>query len=201
MTILLIHSLYSVARLMAGAALSLLVGTSIGIVLGYFSLPRRIISPIIYLLAPVPKIALLPLVMLLFGIGERSKIFIIFLVMVFQVILAICGAVLRIPPEYYLPLKAVKAGHWFLIRHVVLPACLPELFTAVRIGLATGISVLFFAETFGTRWGLGFYIMDMWMRLNYSRMAAGIGVLALIGLASTILVDVLEKKICGWRGE
>jgi NitT/TauT family transport system permease protein len=199
MTDMLIHTLYSVWRLLAGVVLSMSAGTAVGVWIGYCRTPRKILSPLIYALAPVPKIALLPLVMLLFGIGEWAKIFIIFIVMVFQVILAVAGAVLRIPEEYYIPLRTVRAAPAFIIRKVVLPACLPELFTALRVGLATGISVLFFSETFGTRWGLGFYIMDRWMRLDYRHMALGIVMMALLGWGAATLSDLAEKKICKWR--
>jgi len=199
MSDMLVHTLYSLWRLLAGVALSMVAGTALGVIIGYCKTPRRLLSPLIYALAPVPKIALLPLVMLLFGIGEMAKIFIIFIVMVFQVIIAVVGAVRHIPEEYYLPLRAVRAGHLFIIRKVVLPASLPELFTALRIGLATGISVLFFSETFGTRWGLGFYIMDRWMRLDYRHMALGIVMMAIIGWGATTLTDLVEKRICRWR--
>lgn len=193
------HTLFSVWRLVAGVALSMAAGTAVGVWIGYCGTPRKILSPLIYALAPVPKIALLPLVMLLFGIGEWAKIFIIFMVMVFQVILAVAGAVLRIPEEYYIPLRAVRAAPAFIIRKVVLPACLPELFTALRVGLATGISVLFFSETFGTRWGLGFYIMDRWMRLDYRHMALGIAMMALLGWGAATLSEFAEKRICKWK--
>ena len=193
------HTLFSVWRLVAGVALSMAAGTAVGVWIGYCGTPRKILSPLIYALAPVPKIALLPLVMLLFGIGEWAKIFIIFMVMVFQVILAVAGAVLRIPEEYYIPLRAVRAAPAFIIRKVGLPACLPELFTALRVGLATGISVLFFSETFGTRWGLGFYIMDRWMRLDYRHMALGIAMMALLGWGAATLSEFAEKRICKWK--
>lgn len=195
----LIHSLYSVARLLAATALSVAAGVSLGILVGYFKPAKKIFMPLVYVLAPIPKIALLPVVMLLFGIGEISKIFIIFLVMVFQIMIAVASSVGHIPEEYFVPFMVVKANHRFLIRNIVLPATLPELFTSVRVGFATGISVLFFAETFGTRYGLGFYIMDMWMRLDYPKMAVGIAVMGFIGLAAVSLVDLLEKKVCKWK--
>lgn len=199
MKILLMHTAYSLARLAAGVGISMVAGTVLGICIGYFRLPKKVLMPLIYLLAPIPKIALLPLVMLWFGIGEWAKVFLIILVMLFQVILAVSSAVAHIPEEYYLPLRTAGAGPWFLISQVVLPGCLPELFTALRVGLATGISVLFFAETFGTRWGLGFFVMDMWMRLDYPRMAMGICVLGIIGLGTTIVVDGAEKRLCPWH--
>ena len=199
MTDLALHTAASLWRLFAGVALSLAVGTAVGVIIGYFRLPRRIFSPVIYALAPVPKVALLPLVMLAFGLGDAAKIFLIFIIMVFQVILEVSGAVSRIPPQYLAPSRAAGAPTWALLRLIVLPACVPELFVALRVGLATGISALFFAETFGTKWGLGFYIMDMWMRLNYTNMALGITAMAVLGWGLTALVNLAERRICRWR--
>jgi len=199
MTDLALHTAASLWRLLAGVALSLVVGTAVGIIIGYFRLPQRIFSPVIYALAPVPKVALLPLVMLAFGLGDAAKVFLIFIIMVFQVILEVSGAVGRIPPQYLAPSRAAGAPTWALLRLIVLPACVPELFVALRVGLATGISALFFAETFGTKWGLGFYIMDMWMRLNYTNMALGITVMAVLGWGLTALVNLAERRVCRWR--
>ncbi|MFV0343402.1 MAG: ABC transporter permease subunit, partial [Anaerocolumna sp.] len=97
-----------------------------------------------------------------------------------------------------IPLRTVQAGNKAILTQIVFPAALPEMFTSIRIGLATGISVLFFAETFGTVWGLGFYIMDMWMRLDYTQMYAGILVLGLLGLTSVNIVNCLQRNICPW---
>ena len=196
---LLLHTLYSLRRLLLGGGLAVASGLALGVMIGYFKTPRLILSPVVYLLAPVPKIALIPLIMMAFGIGDMAKIFLIYVVMVFQVLFAVCGAVSRIPQEYYIPLKAAGAGDWFIIRRVALRACLPELFTAIRVGLATGISALFFAETFGTRYGLGFHIMNSWTRLDYRGMVTGIAVMALIGLIGTALTDLAEKRVCRWR--
>lgn len=198
---ILIHSLYSISRLLIASVLSVSIGVLAGVPIGYFGSAKKIFMPVVYVLAPIPKIALLPLVMLFFGIGEMSKVFIIFLVMVFQVTIAVASAVDHIPDEYFAPFLVVKAKHGFLIRNIVLPGVLPELFTSIRVGFATGISVLFFAETFGTRYGLGFYIMDMWMRLNYLNMTLGIAAMGLLGLGTVSLIDLLEKKICRWKNK
>lgn len=196
--IIVIHSFYSSFRLAAGVVLAVALGMPAGILIGYHKRLSDFFSPIIYLLAPIPKIALLPLIMLLFGIGDMSKVFIIFIIMFFQVVVAAHDAVKNIPLEYLIPLRTIRAGHKAILFHVIFPAALPEMFTSVRIGLATGISVLFFAETFGTMWGLGFFIMDMWMRLDYQQMYAGILFLGFLGLLSVMLVNKLQKKICPW---
>ena len=178
------HSLLSLYRLTAGMLLAVGLGMPLGILLGYFKKLSDMVSPIVYFLAPIPKIALLPLIMLFFGIGDGSKIFIIFIIMIFQVVVAVYDAVQQIPKDYFLSFYTIKASHRAILWHIVIPGALPGVFTAIRLGLATSLSVLFFAETFGTTWGLGFYIMDMWMRLNYAGMYSGIIVLGSIGLIS-----------------
>ena len=193
-----IHGFYSSVRLVAGVILAVIIGMPVGVLIGYHKTLSEYISPVIYLLAPIPKIALLPMIMLLFGIGDLSKLFIIFIIMFFQVVVAAHDAVKNIPQEYFIPLRTIRSGHKAIILHIILPAVLPEMFTSVRIGLATGISVLFFAETFGTRWGLGFYIMDMWMRLDYKQMYAGILALGILGLISVSGVNRLQRYICPW---
>jgi NitT/TauT family transport system permease protein len=195
---LICHSFFSIYRLLAGMGLAIIVGMPIGTLMGYFKKLSDLLSPIIYLLAPIPKIALLPLIMLFFGIGNLSKVFIIFIIMVFQVIVAVHDAVKNIPSAYFFPLHTIKANHQSILIHIVIPATMPEVFTALRIGLATSLSVLFFAETFGTTWGLGFYIMDMWMRLDYTQMYAGIMMLGFLGLGSTSLIGRLENYLCPW---
>lgn len=194
-----LHSLYSVYRLAAGVMCAIVIGLPLGLLLGYFKKAERFFSPALYIVAPIPKIALLPLIMLLFGIGNLSKIFIIFIIMVFQVIVAVRDSVKKIPEQCFMSCRAAKAGTLFIFLHIVLPASLPDLFTAVRVGLATSVSVLFFAESFGTKWGLGFYVMDMWMRLDYRQMYLGIIALGIIGLLSAVLTDKLEKRVCPWR--
>ncbi|MDF2803713.1 MAG: binding-protein-dependent transport system inner rane component [Anaerocolumna sp.] len=196
--VILIHTFYSSYRLFAGVILAVCIGMPTGIIIGYFKRLSELLSPVIYLIAPIPKIALLPLIMLFFGIGDSSKIFIIFIIMFFQVVVAAHDAVKNISEDYFVPFRTVKAGHRAILLQIVFPAALPEMFTSIRIGLATGISVLFFAETFGTVWGLGFYIMDMWMRLDYTRMYAGIIVLGLLGLLSVNLVNRFQMIICPW---
>jgi NitT/TauT family transport system permease protein len=197
--VIIIHSFFSSFRLLAGVFFAVILGMPAGLLIGYHKKLSEYLSPVIYLLAPIPKIALLPLIMLLFGIGDSSKIFIIFIIMFFQVVVAAHDAVKNIPKDYFIPLQTIKAGHTAMILHIIVPAALPEMFTSIRIGLATGISVLFFAETYGTNWGLGFYIMDMWMRLDYEQMYAGILILGILGLGSVTIVNRLQKLVCPWN--
>ena len=193
------HGLYSMWRIVAGVLLAVLVGVPLGLCMGYFSKWDRLLSPLVYLTYPIPKIALLPVVMLLFGLGEVAKILMIFLIVVFQVIVAVRDGVKGIPKETYYPLYSLGADFLDIFREILIPASMPKFLTALRVAMATAVSVLFFTETFGTQYGMGYFIMDAWLRVNYLEMYSGIVVLSTIGLILFGTIDYLERKLCGWQ--
>lgn len=198
-TTILEHSLYSLWRILVGLILAFLLGYPLGVFLGYVPRMEKIFSPLIYLLYPIPKISLLPLAMLFFGVGEISKILMIILIVIFQVVLAVRDSVKKIPTEYYDIVRPLGASFYLIFRHIIWQAVLPKLFTALRIGLATSISILFFNETFGTEYGMGFFIMDAFLRINYVEMYAGILVLSCIGIFLFTFIDILEYLTCRWQ--
>ena len=158
-----------------------------------------ILSPFVYLLHPLPKVAFLPIIMLFFGLGDLAKVILIGLIIFGQILVAARDAAKAVDPALIEAVRSLGAGRLGLIRHVVFPSALPSLLTALRIGLGTAIAVLFLAETFATESGLGFYIMDAWARVNYPDMYAAIGALALFGLLVYAAIDLLEVRLCRWR--
>ena len=193
------HAAWSLWRIAAGLGLAVCVGYPLGVLMGYFRRADRYLSPVVYLTYPIPKIALLPILMLLAGVGELSKILMIFLIIVFQVIVAVRDAIRTLPEERYAPLYSLGAAFAQVFRFVILPASLPKFITAVRVAMATAVSVLFFTETFGTQYGMGYYIMDAWLRVNYLEMYAGILVLSAMGLLLFGLIDGFERAACRWQ--
>ncbi|MBR6343731.1 MAG: ABC transporter permease [Selenomonadaceae bacterium] len=193
-----VHGAYSLWRITAGLCLAILIGFPLGMIMGYFPKADRYLAPIVYLTYPIPKIALLPILMLLAGLGELSKILMIFLIIVFQVVVAVRDGIHAIPKEIYEPLVSLGASFGEIFREILWPASLPKFLTAVRVAMATAISVLFFTETFGTQYGIGYFIMDAWLRVNYLDMYAGIIVLSGIGLLLFGLLDFVEYQTCRW---
>ncbi len=193
-----VHGAYSLWRITAGLCLAILIGFPLGMIMGYFPRADRYLAPIVYLTYPIPKIALLPILMLLAGLGEMSKILMIFLIIVFQVVVAVRDGIHAIPKEIYEPLVSLGASFGEIFREILWPASLPKFLTAVRVAMATAISVLFFTETFGTQYGIGYFIMDAWLRVNYLDMYAGIIVLSGIGLLLFGLLDFVEYQTCRW---
>jgi len=194
-----VHAAYSLWRIFAGILLAVLVGYPLGIIMGYFSKADRYLAPLVYLTYPIPKIALLPILMLLAGIGELSKIIMIFLIVVFQIVVALRDGIRAIPAETYYPLYSLGARFRQVFRYILVPATLPNFITAIRVAMATAVSVLFFTETFGTQYGMGYFIMDAWLRVNYLEMYTGIVILSLMGLFLFGLLDILEARLCRWQ--
>jgi NitT/TauT family transport system permease protein len=196
---ILAHILYSLRRIGAGLGLSLLLGVPAGILMAYSERANRILYPLVYFSYPIPKTALLPIAMLLWGMRDGSKIAIIFLIIVFQVIVAVRDSIRNIDPSLYLVTVSAGASRRQIIRHITLPAILPELLTSLRISLGTAVSVLFFVEGYGTRRGMGYYIVDAWSRIDYIGMYSGIIVISVVGFALFMAVDFLAAKLCAWR--
>jgi NitT/TauT family transport system permease protein len=157
------------------------------------------LSPLLYTLYPVPKIAFLPLLMLFLGLGNLSKITLVSLILFFQIAITIRDSVKGVHPSYFLAIKSLGASKRQIYQHVIIPAILPNLFTSLRISVGTSISVLFFAENFATRYGIGYYIMDSWLKLDYNAMFAGIIAISLMGSALFGILDLMETKICKWH--
>lgn len=194
-----VHVMASLVRILAGIMVAILIGVPLGLLMGYFDPVDKILSPLVYFTYPVPKLALLPIVMLLFGLGETSKLIMIVLIIVFQIIITSRDAVRSIPAETYRSLQSLGANKRQVFMEIIIPASLPEVLTATRLALGTAVSILFFTETFGTQYGMGYFIMDAWMRVNYLEMYSGIVVLSFMGFVIFTLIDFSETRLCSWR--
>lgn len=192
------HLLVSFYRIALSIIITILLGGGLGIIIAQNKKVDQFISPLIYTLYPVPKIAFLPLIMLLFGLGNTSKIILISLILFFQITLSVRDSVKNIHPSYFLAIKSLSNKKSAKYIHVILPAMLPNLFTALRVSVGTAISVLFFAENFATNLGIGFFIMDSWIKLDYIAMFAGIIMISLMGSIIFGAIDYLETKYCPW---
>jgi NitT/TauT family transport system permease protein len=193
------HSLASLQRIAISIGISLAIALTSGLWMGYNKRANKLLGPMIYFSYPIPKLALLPIIMTLFDLGETSKIIMVVLIIVFQMIITIRDAVRNISKENYYVLTSLGATGLQKMRHITLPAILPETFSSLRVALGIATSALFFIETFGTDKGLGFYITDSQMRVDYIQMYFGIIVLSLIGFILFLIVDLLDSVLCRWK--
>ena len=188
----------SLARALAGIGLALATAVPLGLVIGAEPGLRRRLSPFIYLLYPIPHVVLLPLIIILFGIGEFSKIFLIALIVFFQILVTTRDAAKDIHRYYFLAMASLGASRRQVYRHVIFPACLPKILTALRVSIGTAVAILFFVESFATTTGLGYIIMDSWGRSDYVALYTGISGMALLGFGLYLLLDRLERWACAW---
>lgn len=197
---LILHFLASMWRVLLSVALAIVTAAPLGLLLGQSTRLNRIISPIIYVLYPIPKIVFLPIILLLLGVGDVPKVFIIFLILFFQILVLVRDSALNIEPKMLLSVRSLGAGRRALYRYVYLPASLPAILTALRQSVGTAVAVLYIAELFATQHGLGYYIyLNGNTLFNYPAMYAGIVAMSLLGLGMYFSVDWLEKRICPWK--
>jgi len=193
------HILTSVGRVVVSLVIVSVFAFPLGLILGQSHRLDRLLRPFIYITYPVPKIALLPIVILFLGIGEVSKIFLLCLILVYEVLIIVWDTSARIQPELIHSVRSIGASRLQVLRYVYLPASLPAFLTALRISTGIVIAVLYLVESFATESGLGFFIMDSWQALAYPRMYSAILALCLLGLILYFSFDMMEKRFCRWK--
>ncbi|MEK6573170.1 MAG: ABC transporter permease [Chloroflexota bacterium] len=194
------HFTASFLRVIGGLALSIALAVPAGLVLGQSKHLNRIFSPVIYLLYPIPKVVLVPVILLFLGVGDLPKIVIIFLILFFQILVLVRDQASAIRPELIQSVRSLGAGRRALFTYVYLPASLPAILTALRQSVGTAVAVLYVAELFATRYGLGYYIyISGSTYFDYPAMYAGVVAMSLLGLGMYFTVDGLERWLCKWQ--
>lgn len=194
------HFVASLWRVVVSMLVSIALAVPAGLLMGQLRWLNRFLSPVVYLLYPIPKVVLTPIVLLLFGINEFSKILMIFLILFFQVLVLVRDQAAAIRPELIYSVRSLGAGRRALFRFVYFPACLPAILTAVRQSIGTAVAVLYIVELIATTRGLGYYIYLYGSTLfDYSKMYAGVLAMSLLGFGLYFLADGLHRRWCGWQ--
>lgn len=192
------HGLVSAYRILTSLAIGLGLGVPLGMYLGRNEKVDALVSPFLYLTYPVPKIVFLPLIFVLLGLGDSSRILLITLTVFYQILVTTRDAARSLPQEAVYSIRSLGGGRLTFYRHVLFPFCLPKVFTALRISVGTASAVLFFAESFATSSGLGYLIMDSWGQFDYEKMMAAIAAMSLLGLVLYSVIEFLENRVCAW---
>jgi NitT/TauT family transport system permease protein len=157
---------------------------------------------LIAIVYPIPKIVFLPVIYVLMGITDISKIFLIAIIIFFQILVVVRDEAANLHPELILSVRSLGAGRKALFRYVYFPASLPAVLTALRVSVGTAIAVLFIAEQSLTTYGLGYYIVvETYQVLRYPEMYAGILAMGLLGLVLYFVIYNLELKVNRYRTE
>ncbi len=193
------HGWLSFLRVFAAMAIGTVIAVPLGLALGRSPRADAVFAPIIFITYPIPKVVFLPILLVLLGLGNAPKVVLIALIIFFQVLVTARDAARAVPEGAVLSVRSLGADRFDIARHVVLPAALPEIFTALRIGSGTAVAVLFFAESIAGTNGLGWFIVDAWGRIDYPAMFAGIIAMALMGVVIYEALDALEAYVTRWR--
>lgn len=194
------HTLFSLWRVLAAMTVGTLLAVPLGIAVGHSKRADALFAPLIFLTYPVPKIVFLPVLIVLFGLGDLSKIVLIGMIVFFQILVTARDAARGVSESAVLSIRSLGANQFDIARHVIFPGALPEIFTALRIGTGTAIAVLFFSESIAGSDGLGWFIIDAWGLIDYPRMFAGILAMALLGVVLYEALDAAELWATRWKG-
>lgn len=189
----------SLQRLLVGGLTGAALGIAAGLAIGLFSLARAMLVPLVSALFPIPKIALLPLFVIWFGIGEMSKYALIAFGTFTPTVVAAFGAVdnvdrslIRMGQSFGMPWSSI-------VRKIVLPAALPGILSGLRVSAAIAIILLVAAEMLGAERGIGAYILEAGSLYNLERLFAGVTILSVIGLLVGWAIGWLERRLLSWR--
>jgi sulfonate transport system permease protein len=184
----------------AGIAFAAAVATGIplGLFMGEIRIVERALDPILQLFRQTSALALYPVFILLLGLGETSKVFVIFWATLFPILLATIGGVKQADPKLIEMARVYGARRLHIFRSVVLPGALPQIFVGLRLSATTALLLLIAAEMIGANSGLGFQVMNAQYNFQIPLMFGAILLLAFLGLAANFVLETLQKRLCRW---
>ena len=191
----------SLQRLFWGFLLGGLPALVLGIVMGLSRPLRAAIDPLIAATYPIPKSAIFPLILLIFGLGEASKIVMVAIGMFFPICINAVAGVLEINKIYLDVGKNFQASRWQMFRTIALPGALPFIMSGIKLGVGMGLILIAIAEMIGAKSGLGFMIWNAWEILSVETMYVGLLMIAMIGFLFSLILDELERWIIPWKVE
>jgi NitT/TauT family transport system permease protein len=195
---LFVHMGATLQRVVIGFLMGAIPGLCIGIVLGVFPRMRQIFGPIFSALYPVPKIAILPLILLIFGVGDMSKYVVIAIGVFFLMFFNTLGGVRQTPQIYLDVARASGASRLQVLRQIALPSALPQIFTGLKLSAGTSFIIIAAAEFLGARSGVGFFIWSSWQTFSVTRMFVGIVTISLMGYLTLTAIDMIERRVVPW---
>jgi ABC-type nitrate/sulfonate/bicarbonate transport system permease component len=193
------NTLVSLKRLALGTLIGGIPALVLGIAMGLNRWVRAAFDPIVAATYPIPKSAILPLALLIFGLGEGSKIFMVAIGVFFPVVINATTGVLEINRIYLDVGRNFKASRWNTFWTIALPGALPVIMTGFKLGIGIGLVLIAIAEMIGAKSGLGYMIWTAWETFSVEQMYVGLFMIAIIGFVLTLLLNELERLIIPWK--
>ncbi|MBQ0059723.1 MAG: ABC transporter permease [Lachnospiraceae bacterium] len=186
-------------RVLTGSAYAVLVGTVIGLLMGYSTKVMMAVSPIVNSIRQIPIMAWVPLSIIWFGLGEGPTVFLIFMSAVFPLIINTVSGVTGIDPNYINAARSMGAGTVAIYRDVIIPGTLPSFLTGLRLAVGSGWMSVICAEFIATSKGFGFLMIEAQERMQTSKLYALMIMSAIVGFVIDQLIRLLEKRLTSWR--
>jgi len=193
------HLLPSLQRLVVGGSLGIAVGIVLGVLIGLFSSIRAVLIPLVAALFPIPKIALLPLFVIWFGIDETSKYMLIAFGTFTPTVVATYGAVDNVDRSLIRMGQSFGLSWWSIVSKIVLPGAFPAILSGLRIAVAIAIILLVAAEMLGAEYGIGAYILAAGALYDLEKLFAGVAILSSLGLIISWIIGRIEARFLDWR--
>lgn len=197
---LLTHTWATLSRIVYGSVVGIVVGVALGLAMGYYRLLRAAFSPTLAALYALPKIAIFPLLLVIFGLGETPRVLVVAISVFFIMQINAMSGVRHVDPRVIEAGTAFGARGWKRFRFVVLPAALPSIFAGLRVSAGVSILVIVAVEFVGSNDGLGFLIWNAWTLFQPTRMYVGLAVVAVLGAVLAGLVGLGERLATPWIG-
>lgn len=195
------HILASTLRALAAFALAVALGVPLGIMMGWSRRFNAYASALVGLLRPVPPLAWVPLAILMLPGAESAVVYVTFLVAFFATALNTLTGVRQIDPDYLRAASCLGASRRDLLRDVIIPGALPQIFTGLQIAMGAAWFSLAAGEMIAAQYGLGFLIMDAYNLIQYTTIVIAMATLGLMGFLSSALIRVLGNRLMRWRLE
>ena len=195
------HILISLARLLAAYVLVCLTGIPLGLAMGYSPSIKAMFDPIIEFYRPIPPLAYLVLLIVWFGIGETSKVVLLYLVGLPPVVISATSAVRGVRAERINGARSLGANRWEIFRYIIFPSCLPQTFAGMRIAFSVSYTALVAAEMIAASEGLGWAVWHSSRFLRTDVVFVGILIIVVTGYGGEMLLRWAERKFVPWAGK
>jgi ABC-type nitrate/sulfonate/bicarbonate transport system permease component len=193
--------LISLQRIVLGFLLGGVPAIVIGVAMGIWRPVRALVDPLIVATYPIPKSSLLPLILLIFGLGEMSKVVMVAIGVFYPMAINATAGVLQINQIYLDVGKSFKASPWDTFRTIALPGALPFIMTGVKLGAGLALILIAVAEMVGAKSGIGYMIWSAWETFAVAKMYVGLFVIALIGFAISLMLNEIERWVIRWKAD
>lgn len=194
------HLVSSFERLFAALGFAIITAMPIGLLSGYSNKVRAVVDSVVEFYRPLPPLAYYTILILWFGIDNLSKITLLFLAAFAPIYIACVAAVTKINEDYILSAKSLGADKKQIFFRIVLPACLPEIFTGIRTAVGVSYTTLVSAEMIAATSGIGWMVLDASNFLKSNVIVVGILIMGLTGILMDAGLRFLEKRIVFWKG-